>query len=63
VKKEVVMLIASGFSCRKVASKLGIAFNTARADRYNAMVKMKVNNVSSLLHAAIRLGLIEPPQP
>ena len=59
-EKEVVTLIASGLSSKRIASKLGITFKTATVHRYNAMRKMKVTNVQGLMRAAIRMGLIEP---
>ena len=58
-EREIVILIASGLSSRKIAQRLGIAFKTVETHRYNAMKKLKVDNVIGLLHAAIGMGLIK----
>jgi two-component system, LuxR family, secretion system response regulator SsrB len=56
---EVLKLIASGDTDRKVATRLGITFRTARTHRANLMGKLDAHDTSALVRYAIRTGLIE----
>jgi DNA-binding NarL/FixJ family response regulator len=56
---EVLKLIASGDSGKKIAGKLGIAFRTARSHRSNLMEKLDAHDTASLVRYAIRTGLIQ----
>jgi DNA-binding NarL/FixJ family response regulator len=57
---EVLKLIACGDSGKEIATKLGIAFRTARSHRSNIMEKLDAHDTAALVRYAIRTGLIQP---
>jgi DNA-binding NarL/FixJ family response regulator len=56
---EVLKLIASGDTDKRIAARLGITFRTARTHRSNLMGKLDAHETASLVRHAIRTGLIE----
>lgn len=59
-EREVLQLIAEGFSSREIASQLGVAPKTAESYRSNLMAKLGIHKVPGLVRLAIREGLITP---
>ena len=59
-EREVLLLIADGYTTREIARKLGISFKTAAAHRANLMKKLKIHDTAHLVRSAIRSGLLEP---
>jgi DNA-binding NarL/FixJ family response regulator len=59
-ERQVIRLVADGYSTKQVAVLLGISVKTAEAHRTNIMEKLNVHETASLVRSAIRLGLVEP---
>ncbi len=57
-EKEVLVLIASGYSNRMIAEELFITLKTVEAHRAKIKDKTGINNTSGLIKFAIREGLI-----
>ena len=58
-ERQVLALVASGKSSKKIAAQLGISFKTAVCHRYRLQTKLKAHNTADLTRAAVRMGLIE----
>lgn len=56
-ERQVLRLIAEGYSNKEVASTLGVAVKTAMAHRANLMDKLQIHNHSKLVQFAIRTGV------
>ncbi|HBZ72641.1 MAG TPA: DNA-binding response regulator [Deltaproteobacteria bacterium] len=59
-EREVLQLIAEGFSSKEIAVKLSLAVRTVDSHRAHLMDKLDVNKVTGLVRIAIREGLIAP---
>ncbi len=57
-EREVLQLIAEGYSTREIAQLLHISEKTVRAHRTNLMSKLDVHNTAELVRYAIRKGVI-----
>ncbi len=57
-EREVLHLVAEGFSNAEIAEKLAISQRTAEAHRFNLMHKLGLKNNAELIHYAIRQGII-----
>jgi two-component system, NarL family, response regulator NreC len=57
-EREVLTLVAEGYSNKEIAEALDIAVKTAMAHRANLMDKLDIHNVSKLVQFAIRMGLL-----
>jgi DNA-binding CsgD family transcriptional regulator len=57
---EVLSLIASGHSTKKLAQQLGITPRTAACHRSRVLLKLDAHNAADLTRAAIRMGLVDP---
>jgi DNA-binding NarL/FixJ family response regulator len=57
-EKEVLQLVASGFSTKQIADQLGISIRTVESHRINMLKKMKVSNSAELIKKAIELHLL-----
>jgi len=57
-EKEVLQLIAEGYSTKAIAEKLGITFKTAGTHRANLMQKLDLHGVAELTRFAISQGLV-----
>lgn len=55
---EVLALIAEGHRTRDIADRLGLGVKTIESHRYALMKRLRVGSVVSLVHYAIRVGLI-----
>ena len=53
-EREIIHLMAEGFSTKEVAYKLHISFHTVESHRKNLLVKMKARNMVQLVAKAIR---------
>lgn len=58
-EKELVTLIAEGYSSQEIADKLYISLRTVETHRLNINQKMGVKNTAGLLKEAIKRGLID----
>jgi DNA-binding NarL/FixJ family response regulator len=59
-EREVLHLIAEGFSAKEVAQQLEISTKTVEAHRTSLMRKLGVRKATELVRYALRHGLIEP---
>ena len=59
-EREVLQLIAEGFSAKEIASDLGISPKTVEAHRTSVMRKLGARKATELVRYALRHGLIEP---
>ena len=57
-EREVLQLIAEGYSNREIAQKLQISIKTAGVHRTNLMEKLGIHNVTDLVKYALRKGII-----
>jgi DNA-binding NarL/FixJ family response regulator len=57
-EKEVLQLVAGGFSTKQIADQLGISIRTVESHRINMLKKMKVNNSAELIKKAIEMHLL-----
>ena len=58
-EREVLKLIAEGYSNREIAEKLIISVNTVEVHRSRLMQKLDMHNRAQLVKYAIRSGLID----
>ena len=57
-QREVLQLLAEGYSTKDVARLLGISPKTAEAHRAELMKRLGVGDLATLVHYAIRTGLV-----
>ncbi len=57
-EREVLQLIAEGYSTRKIADLLFISVKTVEAHRSHIMEKLDLHNIADLTRYAIRTGII-----
>ena len=58
-EKEVLELVAEGFSTKQIADQLGISIRTVESHRINMLKKLDVSNSAELIRKAMQLKLIE----
>lgn len=56
-EREVLQLIAEGYSTKEVAHRLEVSIKTVETHRRNIMAKLKIDNIADLTKFAIREGL------
>lgn len=56
-EREVLQLIAEGFTSKEIASHLEIATKTVESHRSNIMNKLDIHNIADLTKFAIRHGI------
>ena len=59
-ERQVVTLIADGYSTKQVAGELGISVKTADSHRTRVMEKLNIHETASLVRFAVRQGLVQP---
>jgi two-component system nitrate/nitrite response regulator NarL len=57
LERIVLQVIAEGRSNKKVASELGLSFNTVHTHRFHQMAKLSLHKQSDLVHHAIKAGI------
>lgn len=57
-ERQVMELIALGFSTKEISAKLGISYKTADSHRTHVLKKLAVHETASLVRFAIRAGVI-----
>ncbi len=57
-EKEVLVLIADGFTNPQIAGKLFISLHTVDSHRKNLLTKFGINNTASLIKLAVRYNLV-----
>jgi DNA-binding NarL/FixJ family response regulator len=61
-EKEVIQLIAEGYTNSQIADKLFISSHTVTTHRKNIMQKLGVSNTASIVMYAVKTGLASPEQ-
>ena len=61
-QREVLELIAEGWSTRHIAQKLKLSVKTVETHRAHLMQRLKVDSVAKLVRYAVAVGLV-PPTP
>ena len=59
-QKEVLQLVAEGYSTREIASLLDLSIKTVEAHRANLMDRLDIRDVPGLVRLAIRARLVSP---
>jgi DNA-binding NarL/FixJ family response regulator len=59
-EKEILQLVAEGFTNEEVAQRLFISRRTVETHRRNLMEKLDLSSQTKLVHYAIRRGLLNP---
>jgi two-component system response regulator NreC len=60
-EREVLQLLAEGFSVKEIASRLNLSVKTVDAHKYNLMRKLEIHSQAELIKYAIRKKLIVFP--
>ncbi len=58
-EREVLQLIAEGYSNKEIAARLQISLKTVGVHRLNLMNKLNIHNVIDLVKYALRKGIVE----
>ncbi|MBI4311646.1 MAG: response regulator transcription factor [Chloroflexi bacterium] len=61
-EKEILNLIAAGYTSSQIAGQLVLSVNTVRTHRDNIMAKLGLHNKAGLIRYAVSKGLIEPTE-
>lgn len=59
-EREIVRLIALGFTSKGIAGRLGISQKTVESHRTNIFLKGHFRCIADVTRYAIRVGIIEP---
>lgn len=59
-QREVLQMIAEGYTTKKIATQLSISVKTAEAYRSELMKALDIHDIASLTRYAIRAGLVSP---
>lgn len=62
-EREVLQLVAEGYSSTRVARRLAISVRTAEAHRANVMRKLRLKNHTALIRYALARGVLPPLEP
>lgn len=57
-EREVLQLVAEGFTIKEISDELFLSDKTVRAHRAKLMKKLEISSIASLTHYAIRRGLV-----
>ena len=58
-QREILQLIAEGFSSKEIAQKLSLSINTIEVHRANLMDRLNIHDIAGLVRYAIQTGIIE----
>lgn len=61
-QREVLQLIAEGYSTNEIAEKLNISAKTAKTHRSELMRRLDLHDVASLVRYAMQIGLVTPDE-
>jgi len=62
-EREVLQLVAEGYSSTRIARRLAISVRTAEAHRANVMRKLRLKNYTALIKYALARGVLPPIEP
>lgn len=57
-QREVLQLVAEGFSTKQIASRLGLSVKTVETHRTGLMKRLNLHDVAALVRYAVREGLV-----
>ena len=57
-QKEILRLVAQGYTNREIGERLDISVRTVEVHRFNLMRRLRVRNVAQLLRQALALRLV-----
>jgi DNA-binding NarL/FixJ family response regulator len=57
-QREILQLIAEGYTTKEIAAKLGLSVKTVETHRMELMKRLDVHDVAGLIRYAIRMGLV-----
>ena len=57
-QKEILRLVAQGYTNREIGEQLDISVRTVEVHRFNLMRRLRVRNVAQLLRQALALRLL-----
>lgn len=58
-EKEIIQLIADGYTTQEIADKLFLSFTTVENYRFNILTKFGVKNTAVLIKRAVQLGIVQ----
>jgi len=58
-EKEILTLVAEGFSTKEIAGQLNIAIRTVETHRKSIMEKLEVKNLAGMVRIAVQEGLLD----
>lgn len=58
-EREVLVLIANGYSCKEIAKALSLSIHTAHKHRSNIYQKTNISSAAGATRLAIQSGLIQ----
>ncbi len=58
-EREVLQLVAEGYTSHEIAERLGVAVKTVQNQRGRVMEKLGVSTTAALVRAAMRMGLVQ----
>ncbi len=59
-QREVLQLVAEGYSNKEIASRLNVAVKTVETHRTELMERLGIHGVAGLVRYAIQVGLVQP---
>ena len=59
-QKEILQLIAEGYSTKEIADLLDVSIKTVEAHRSNLMERLDIRDIAGLVRLAIRTRLVSP---
>ena len=59
-QREILQLIAEGYTTQAIAQKLNISVKTVETHRMQLMERLDIHDIAGLVRYAIRVGLIKP---
>jgi len=61
-QREILQLIAEGYSTKKIAQTLSISVKTVETHRMQLMERLEIHDIAGLVRYAIRVGLVKSDQ-
>ena len=58
-EKEILILVAEGFSTKEIVERLIIAVRTVETHQKTIMEKLEVKNLAGMLRIAVQVGLLD----
>ncbi len=59
-QREVLQLVAEGYSTREIADKLHVSIKTVDVHRTQLMKRIDVHDIAGIVRYAIRIGIVDP---